>query len=274
MERKLKKLKEYRNFCKFDKKVPSHDSISWFKRRRKPKTWKKIQEALDKQLEELGVFEEDELCGDGTDIPLPENVKIATYGAKSDRKIFLGIWLMTINSTKTGLVRDFNIGTAEIGQIVLMEDLLNDISINTEDHNDLSLDGIFDTYGIRETALRKLGLTPVIPYNPRNSGIKKAEDLPPENWRWVFTPFIGNKEKFKERFKPRTSSERENGRLKQWTTIGKLKEKAKRAYKITTRYILNQTIISIIRTQITALAYRIRQLKHPVPTQMFLVNYF
>jgi len=276
MARKLKENKNYRQFCKFTTKTPAHDAISRFKRRRKPRTWKKVQEALDRQLEELGYFEDDELGGDGTDIPLPENVKIASWGAKSNKKKFLGLWLMTLNSTKREIVRDFNIGSAKIGQMVLMEDLLNDATIpNLEELGEnLILDGIFDTHNIRQTIFRKWNKIPIIPYNPRNSNIKEAKNLPDDNWRLIFTPCIRNENRFKEKSKPRTAVERENGRLKQWTLMGRLKEKAKTAYRITSRYIINQTIISIIRTQITALAEWIHQLECPVPRQTTLVSFF
>lgn len=276
MARKLKENKTYRDFCKFTDKTPSHDKISRFKRRRKPRTWIKIQRALDRQLEKLGYFKDDELSGDGTDIQLPENVSIATWGAKSNEDKFLGLWLMTMNSTKRDLVRYLNIGTAGIGQIILMKELLCEMEIPNIQKlgKHMSLDGIFDTHDIRQIIYRKHGKIPVIPYNPRNSSIRKAEDLPDDNWRLVFTPFLRNKKKFKKHSKPRIASERENGRLKQWTLIGRLREKAKTSYRITSRYIINQTIISVIRTQITALAEWIYIKSLPVMKQMSLFSYF
>jgi len=153
MERKLKKISEYRKFCQLDK-IPSHDTISKFKRRLSHKSLKRIYEAMDGTLEESGVFDEDELCGDGTKIPLPENVDIATWGATSNKDIFLGMWMMTMNSTKTELVRDFNIGTAKIGQIVLMKYLIYNTSITGMEKlgKRVYLDGIFDEHEIGDTS--------------------------------------------------------------------------------------------------------------------------
>lgn len=273
MERRLKRVSEYRELCQLEK-VPSHDTISRFKRKLRPERWKRIHESLDGQLEELGVFDDDDLCGDGTDIPLPENVSIASWGAKSDDNVFLGLWLMTLNSVKTELVRDFNIGSARIGQIVLMDDLIHDTTIPMGGlGNKVYLDGIFDSHDIRQYIFRKWKKIPMIPYNPRNSRIRDVKDLPDDNWRLIFTSCIRNENKFKKDCRKRTGVERENGRLKQWTLIGRLKEKAKRAFKITGRYIVNQMIISLIATQVRALAHRIHELMQPVVVQTSLNNF-
>lgn len=230
---------------------------------------------MDEILEKLGVFDDDELSGDGTDVPLPENIDMATFGAKSNEDIFLGLWLMTLNSVKTDLVRDFNIGTAKIGQIALMKYLIYKTSITEMEKlgKNVYLDGIFDTHDIRQWIFRKWKKTPKIPYNPRNSKARRARDLPDDNWRLVFTPNIRNEKKFKKECRPRTASERENGRLKQWTLIGKLYEKGKRSFKITGKYIVNQMIISMISTQVRALAHRIHELMQPVVVQTSLNNF-
>lgn len=271
MERRLKRISEYREFCELNK-APSHDTISRFKRKLPPRVWKRIHETIDRILEQLGTFKEDELCGDGTDIPLPENVEIGSWGATSDENIFFGLFLMTMNSVKTDLVRDFNIGTAEIGQVVLMKDLIYDTSITGMEklEKNVYLDGIFDTHDIRQHIFRKWGKIPKIPYNPRNSKVRKARDLPDDNWRLVFTPDIRNEKKFKKESRKRTAVERENGRLKQWTLIGRLYEKVKRSFKITGRYLVNQMIISMIATQVRALAHRIHELMQPVVVQTSL----
>lgn len=272
MERKLKSIKDYRNFCEFGKDVPSHDTITRFKKRLNPNEWKKLFDRLDEELDEQGYFKEDDLCGDGTDIPLPENVGIATYGAKSDKNFFLGLWLTTLNSTRREIVRDFNIGTGEIGQYELMLGLLYDTEVpsRAKDARFVSLDGIFDSHEIRQRIFRVFNKIPVIPYNPRNSKIKNVEDLPNDDWRLVFTPFLKNRERFKQESKKRTSSERENSRLKELTLIGRLKEKARRAYWISGKYIVNQTIISLIATQISALAEWVGQKGQTVIRQLTL----
>lgn len=274
MERRLRRVSEYREFCELNK-TPSHDTISRFKRKLPTKSLKRIHETGDRILEELGIYEDDELCGDGTDVTLPENVEIGSWGATSDKNIFFGLFLMTMNSVKTELVRDFNIGTAKIGQIVLMEDLIHDTTIpNMEKLGDnVYLDGIFDTHSIRQHIFRKWGKIPKIPYNPRNSSVRYARNLPDDNWRLVFTPGIRNEEKFKKESIKRIGVERENGRLKQWTLIGKLYEKAKRSFKISGKYIVSQMIISMIATQVRALAHRIHELMEPVVVQTSLNNF-
>lgn len=275
MERKLKRNRDYRDFCDFGKKVPSHDTITRFKKRLAPNKWKNVFDKLDNELDEHGYFKGDELCGDGTDIPLPEHVKIGSWGAKSNKNPFFGLWLMTMNSTKKEIIRDFNIGSAKIGQILLMKELLYNMDIPNIQKLGLYmiLDGIFDTHDIRRVIYRKHGKIPVIPYNPRNSEIKHARDLPDNNWRLVFTPCIRNEKKFKEQNKPRTAVERENSRLKWWTLIGRLYEKARIACRITGRYIVNQMIISLIATQVSALAEWINQRGQTITKQLNLSGF-
>jgi transposase len=274
MERRLNRISEYREFCQLDK-APSHDTISRFKRKLPHKVWKNIHESIDKTLEKLGVFKKDELCGDGTKIPLPQNVEIGSWGATSDENIFFGLFLITVNSTKTELVRDFNIGTAEIGQIVLMEHLIRNTTIQKMEKlgENVYLDGIFDTHSIRQYIFRKWKKIPMIPYNPRSSSIRNAKDLPDDNWRLVFTPNIRDEGRFKKESRKRTGVERENGRLKQWTLLGKLYDKAKRSFRITGKYIVNQMIISLISTQVRALAYKICELMQPVVIQTSLNSF-
>jgi len=274
MERKLENSSEYKDFCGFDK-VPSHDTISRFKRTLKPKIWKKIHEKMDQMLEESGVFDNDELCGDGTNVPLPKYASIGSWGAKSDDQLFHGMWLMTMNSTNTELVRDFNIGSAKIGQISLMNDIVTETSIKNIEKlgKNIYLDGIFDTYYIRETISRGWKKKPMIPYNSRRSSVRDVKDLPDTDWRLVFSPGIRNEKEFKEKSRKRTGVERENGRLKQWTLLGKLYEKARRAFRTTGRYIVNQMIISMISTQVRALAHRLNELMQPVVVQRTLKNF-
>jgi len=274
MERKLKNSSEYRKFCSLTE-VPSHDTISRFKRKLEPKIWKKIHEKMDQKLDESGVFQGDELCGDGTDIPLPVSTEIGSWGATSDENQFFGLWLMTMNSTKTELVRDFNIGSAKIGQVILMEDLIEDTQISNLEKlgKNVYLDGIFDNHEIRQHIFREWKKIPMIPYNPRNSKVRDVKDLPDDNWRLVFTPCIRNESEFKTKYRKRTGVERENSRLKQWTLIGRIYEKAERAFMITGRYIVNQMIISMISTQVRALAHRIHELMQPVVVQNTLKNF-
>lgn len=120
--------------------------------------------------------------------------------------------------------------------------------------NDLIIDGIFDTKDIRKTVSEDVGLVPVIPYNPRKSEIKDAKDLPDDDWRLEHTSFLKDKNEFRERFKARTGSERENSRLKLWTNLGRLKEKTTIAWRTTKEYIKGSVIVSLVATQLFALA--------------------
>ncbi|GCC11427.1 hypothetical protein IPdc08_01482 [archaeon] len=56
----------------------------------------------------------------------------------------------------------------------------------------------------------ELNKVPVILYNPRKSKIKKAKELPDDNWRLEYTPFLKDAKEFNKRYRPRTASEREN----------------------------------------------------------------
>ena len=70
------------------------------------------------------------------------------------------------------------------GQIKLGLRLLDRLSNRGQElqGTDISADGIFDTKDFRQGVV-KLGKVPVVPYNPRNSRIKKAWELPDDNWR-------------------------------------------------------------------------------------------
>lgn len=270
MERVLKQNSDYRKFCKL-KQVPSHDKITRFKKANVLHL-KKLFCDIDTLLDELGYFENDELAIDGTDIPLGKRTQIASYGAKSNKEKFFGIWLITANSTNREIVRDYTTDTGEIGQMKPAIRLLDNLN-NTvlDDINNISMDGLFDTKGVRSKIV-KLGKTAVIPYNPRKSKIKKAEDLPDNNWRLESTPFLKDRKEFKKRFKKRTASERENSRTKLWTLINKLWEKTTIAWKTSGVYINAQIGISLIATQISALAQWLDRLRNPLPKQLKLID--
>ena len=109
--------------------------------------------------------------------------------------------------------------------------------------------------------------------DPRNSGIKQVEDLPDDNWRLEYTPFLKNKSEFKEKFKSRTASERENKTLKWWTNIGRLKEKTTTAWRTTKEYIKGSVIVSLIATQLFALAQFVENQRLNLVKQTSLVAF-
>lgn len=266
MERRLKDNEDYRGFCGLTNSVPSHDTISRFKRDRNPRALKRVFLEIDSMLEELGYFDGDELSADGTDIELGVNEEIGSWGAKSDKEKFFGLWLMTANSTKRELSRDYVLDEAEIGQIELGKELLRFLSGRDIECSDISMDGIFDGKEVRKM-IADMGKTPVIPYNPRKSKIKEAKDLPDSNWRLEHTPFQRDEEKFKRRYKCRTASERENSRIKGYTSIGRLEEKMTRSPRMKPGTIRNQVAISLIALQVSALAQYVEELKMPVYVQ-------
>jgi len=218
----------------------SHDIVSRIKRRISKKTWTRVQQNLDKELEILNYFKNDNLGFDGTDLRTHVKSKIGNWGAKSNKKKFHGLWLMTLNSTKHEIVRRFEIDDAKVGQIVLAKKVLRKAkSIDLSNIEEICGDGIFDTKEIRNTIKGELGKGAVIPYNCKKSKIRNVEDLPDDNWRLESTEFLRDKEEFKRHSKKRTGCERENSRLKEWTLVGRIEEKTSRCPKIKRRSIVN-----------------------------------
>lgn len=270
MERELKRSSDYRKFCRL-RAVPSHDTITRFKHAN-IRHLKNLFTRMDKILEELGYFKDDDLSGDGVDISLGKRSEIASWGARSDKEKFFGLWLLTANSTNRELVREFEIGTGKIGQVNIGYELLDNVEQRRfENPRDFSMDGIFDNKVIMGK-MSAMGFTPVIPYNPRKSKIKYAEDLPDTNWRLSYIPFLKDKLEFKERFKKRTGSERENSRIKLLTLIGRLKEKTTIAWKTSGVYVISQMMISLISMQVSALAQWLDSLRNPLPKQLTLAD--
>ena len=69
LAQKLRGNDTYRKFCGFRKGVtPSHDTISRFNRKLTSKRLKTIQVKLDEMLTKEGIFDQDELAIDATDI--------------------------------------------------------------------------------------------------------------------------------------------------------------------------------------------------------------
>ncbi len=134
-------------------------------------------------------------------------------------------------------------------------------------------DGIFDTKEIRNIIKSELCKGAVIPYNCKKSKIRNVEDLPDDDWRLESTGYLRDKEEFKKHAKKRTGSERENSRLKQWTLTGRIEERTTKCPKIKRRSIVNQIILSIISTQITALGEWLHQLEMPSMVQQSLEAY-
>jgi hypothetical protein len=271
MARRLRANPCYREFCCFNGETPSHDRISAFKRETPSRVWRGIFRMLDAMLEEKGYFDGSDHSIDGTAIELGEEAALGSWGATSDDEKFYGLWLLTCNSTTRELARDFVLDEAAVGQIKLGLRLLDRLSSRGRElqGTDISADGIFDTKDFRRKVVG-LGKVPVVPYNPRNSRIKKAEELPDDNWRLGYTPFLKDSEEFKARYKARTASERENSRIKLLTLVGRLREKTKRTPHMRGDAVKSQVAIGLISLQCSALAQYTLECRMPVYTQQTL----
>ena len=111
---RLQENQSYLEFCGFQK-IPSHDILSKFEKRFSHK-FVEVFNFLDDILEKSGVFENDDMSFDGTDIPVPMKNKQSArryhFGAKSNKKKFHGFWLMILASTKHQITRRFLVGYA------------------------------------------------------------------------------------------------------------------------------------------------------------------
>ena len=55
---------------------------------------------------------------------------------------------------------------------------------------------------------------PMIAYNPKNSSVKTFTELPDDDWRFEYNPFLKCEAFFRKQFKKRTAVERTNGKVK------------------------------------------------------------
>lgn len=102
------------------------------------------------------------------------------------------------------------------------------------------------------------------------AGSRKQGELPDDNWRLGYTPFLRDSEEFNRRYKARTASERENSRIKLLTLVGRLKEKTKRAPRMSGDAVKSQVAIGLISLQCSALAQYTLECRMPVYTQLTL----
>ncbi len=269
MARRLKVNIHYRDFCGFIQNTPSHDRLSDFKRETPARVWRKIFYTLDAMLEEKGYFDGSDYSIDGTAIELDKKAVPGSWGATSANEKFYGLWLLTCNSTTRELVRDFVLDEAKVGQIKPGLKLLDKLANRDLQGIDISADGIFDTREFRRKIV-ELNKVPVIPYNPRKSKIKKAEELPDDNWRLEYTPFLKDAKEFNKRYRPRTASERENSRIKLLTLVGSLKEKTKSTPHMTENTVNSRVVIGLISLQCSAMAQYTIECRMTLYTQVTL----
>ncbi|NVM52660.1 MAG: transposase [Candidatus Helarchaeota archaeon] len=226
LTKKLHEIEEYRRFCGFKRGVlPSHDTISRFKRRLPIELLDLIFFQLDAELAALGTFKKDDLAIDATEILTYSNSfkrtdSEAGIGHKSDKRHFYGYWELFTVGTKSEMIRLPPLTSpGNRHQILQMKELLSELLRHSHlEYTHLLADGIFDTQAIQQIILDDLEKLPVIKYNPKNSRYKRLEELPNVDWRF-FNPLLVDIPAYHKKYNERTAVERFNGRLKDGTCI-------------------------------------------------------
>jgi hypothetical protein len=255
--KRLDENKTYLEFCNFEK-VPSHDLLSKFERKYAYR-FVNIFEFLDDLLEKQGVFENDDMSFDGTDIPVPFKSKQTPhhyhFGAKSSKKKFHGFWLMILASINHQLPRRFVVGYAREGQIALAKELFKQKQIDESKNNIfISMDGIFDFQEMHELIIANQHKIPLIGYNKRRSGVDERIYLPTEDWHFRINPVYKNNSFVTEEFKKRTSIERVNSHSKSYTLICLIQNKIKKSQTIKKTIVENIVGFSFILEQFKLLS--------------------
>lgn len=257
LTKRLQENKSYLEFCAL-KKIPSHDTLSKFEKKFSYK-FMEVFIFLDDILEKSGAYEDDDMCFDGTDIPVPMKSKQSPhryhFGAKSDKKKFHGFWLMILASTKHQIARRFLVGYAREGQINLAKELFKQNQID-ESKNSIFIimDGIFDFREMHEIIIFVQHKIPLIGYNKRGSGIEERIDLPSTDWHFKMNPVYKNDEFVLEEFKKRTSIERVNSHSKIYTQICLIQNKIKKSQTIKKTTVENIIMFSFILEQFKLLS--------------------
>ena len=189
LARKLGDNQTFREFCGFTStNIPAHDAFSRFFRVMTPKRLNNLFLKLDNELAGLGVFDRDELAMDATDIlsnarnrhnPDPE----AGYGHKTDGERFHGYWAVFVTGTQSEIVRAVRVTPANVHQSVTAQQLFRQFRKQALRGASLYIaDSVCDDKKSYNMSI-KLGLVPLIAYNPRNSKYKTFAELPSKNWR-------------------------------------------------------------------------------------------
>jgi hypothetical protein len=255
--KRLNENRSYLEFCNL-KKIPSHDTLSKFEKMFSYK-FIDIFDFLDDILEECGVFENDDISFDGTDIPVPMKNKQSAhryhFGAKSNKKKFHGFWLMIAASIKYQVPRRFVVGYAREGQINLAKRMFSEKQIDNSKRNIfIIMDGIFDFAEMHEIIIFLQHKIPLIGYNQRRSGIPERADLPSTDWHFKINPVYKNDNFVQQEFKKRTSIERVNSYAKSYTPICLIQNKIKKSHTIKKTTVENIIVFSFILKQIKLLA--------------------
>jgi len=249
LARRIAQNRDYVAFCGMPK-APSHDVLTDFKNNYRHKI-RKVFDYFDDLLERLGAFKQDNLSNDGTDVPVSikhnQTPHRYHFGAKSDNKKFHGFWLMIACSVNHQITRSFEVGYAREGQITICKDMLSYRRIDDSKENHyFFMDGIFDCQEIYRLVLEEQGKLPIIAYNKRGSSYETIEELPEDDWRFMFNPLLHFPDYIYFIYKQRTSSERLNGHSKMYTLISRIANKVKKdktILKSTVEHIVTFTFI-------------------------------
>jgi len=254
LARRISENRDYAAFCGMPK-APSHDVLTDFRTSYHHKI-KKAFDYFDGLLESLGAFKGDALSNDGTDVPVPmknnQSPHQYHFGAKSDKKKFHGFWLMIACSVRHQIARSFEVGYAREGQITICKDMLNYRRIDDSKENYyFFMDGIFDCQEIYGLVLEGQGKLPIIAYNKRGSSYESIEELPKDDWRFMYNPLLHFPAYFFFIYTQRTSSERVNSHSKAYTLISRIANKEKK----------NKTILKSTVEHIVTFTFILEQLK-------------
>ena len=218
LARRLMENESYKKFCEFTKDTPSHDTISRFKNNIKLNEVKKIFKNLDSKLDSFGIFNEDDLSIDGTDIPSHSNPrkktdKDAGIGHTSLDDKFFGYWAMIAVGTESEIPREIILSPGDRhqqDQALELIPMLDEIS-GKEDRA-LIMDGIFDTKEIY-SEVEWYGFKPVIKVNKRRGEYRFIWEFDDYNWRLCHE--VPEKDEWLDLYSKRISAERFNSRLKE-----------------------------------------------------------
>lgn len=257
LARRLMENESYKKFCEFTQDTPSHDTISRFKNNIKLNNVKKIFKLLDEKLNNLGIFYDDDLSIDGTDIPAHSNPrkktdKEAGIGYTSLNEKFFGYWAMLAVGTESEIPREIILSPGnrhQQDQALELIPMLDEIS--GKDDRALIMDGIFDTKEIYSEA-EWYGFRPIIKVNKRRGENRFIWEFDEYNWRLCHD--VPEKDEWLNLYGKRISVERFNSRLKELVD-------GENVRVMGLSKVFKHVLFSCITLQVSALVTELRRLK-------------
>lgn len=256
LARRLKENPSYRQFCGFNHDSPSLDTISRFKNKVKPKWVHAIFKRLDDKLDSLGMFDNDDLCIDGTDKlahsnPRKRTDKDAGTGHTSLDEVFFGYYAMVAVGSKSELPREIIFSPGDRHQQEQALELIPMLEeISGKDHRALIMDGIFDTKEIYSET-EWYGFKPVIKVNRRRGTNSFIWEFGEHNWRWCHE--IPEKAEWLDLYSKRIAAERFNSRLKELADGVNIRVRG-------LSKLFKHVLFSCITIQISALVTKLRRI--------------